>query len=151
MLTLMQVNHSRWGWGTDQEETLASFGFNKLLPPFQNKVTFGENSLKLHQTSWNVARNNVNVGVDELPSQITIYTCITIDIWTRQRWRTSTRFYALRCHRPKWRASSEIRAKSFQLYYGHPQLPGKHLVRAMQCTQFRAKSAKNDLMDFSKT
>jgi hypothetical protein len=37
---------------------------------------------------------------------------------------------------PKWRASSEIGVKSFQLYYGH---------RAMQHTQFCAKSAKNDL------
>ena len=47
--------------------------------------------------------------------------------------------------RPKWQASSEIGAKSFQLYYGHPQLAGKHLMRAMQRTQFHAKSAKNDL------
>ena len=47
--------------------------------------------------------------------------------------------------RPKWRASSEIGSKSFQLYYGHPWLARKRLARAMQCTQFRAKSAKNDL------
>ena len=40
---------------------------------------------------------------------------------------------------PKWRASSEISAKCFRLYYGHPQLAGKHLVRVMQRTQFRAK------------
>ena len=46
---------------------------------------------------------------------------------------------------PKWRASSDIGAKSIQLYYGHPQLAGKHLVRAIQRTQFCAKSAKNDL------
>jgi hypothetical protein len=38
--------------------------------------------------------------------------------------------------------SSEIGAIIFWLYYGHPQLAGKHLVRAMQRTQFRAKSAK---------
>jgi hypothetical protein len=44
---------------------------------------FGEISLKLRQTEWNVARNNVNVVVYELPIQITIYTCLTIDIWTR--------------------------------------------------------------------
>jgi hypothetical protein len=56
--------------------------------------------------------------------------------------RGSMRFGAIR---PKWRASSEIDAKSFQLHYGHSQLAGKHLVRAMQCTQFCAKSAKNDL------
>ena len=47
---------------------------------FKIKVTFDEISLKLHQTNWNVAMNNVNVVHDELPSQITIYTCLTIDI-----------------------------------------------------------------------
>jgi hypothetical protein len=47
--------------------------------------------------------------------------------------------------RPKWRASSEIGAKSFRLYYGRPFLAGKHSVRAMQRTQFCAKSAKNGL------
>ena len=53
---------------------------------------------------------------------------------------------------PNWRASSEIGTKSFRSYYGHPYLAGKHLVRAMRCTQFRAKNAKNDLkpMDFLK-
>ena len=58
---------------------------------FKIKVTFGEISLKLHQMNWNVARNNVNVVVDELPSQITIYTYLTINNWTRRRRRTSTR------------------------------------------------------------
>jgi hypothetical protein len=52
---------------------------------YEIKVMFGEISLKLRQTNWNVARNNVNVVVDELPSQITHYTCSTIDIWTRRR------------------------------------------------------------------
>ena len=46
---------------------------------------------------------------------------------------------------PNWQASSDIGAKSSRLYYGHPQLAGKRLVRATQCTQFCAKSAKNDL------
>ena len=87
---------------------------------FKIKVTFGEVSLKLRQMNWNVARNNVNVVVDELPSQITFYTYLTVDIWTQQRRCTSMRFYALRCHPPKLAASSEIGAKSFQLYYGHP-------------------------------
>ena len=41
---------------------------------------FGEISLKLRQTNWNVAY--VNVVVDELPSQITIYACSTMNIWT---------------------------------------------------------------------
>jgi hypothetical protein len=31
------------------------------------------------------------------------------------------------------------------IFYGHPQLTEKRLVRAVQCTQFRAKHAKNDL------
>jgi hypothetical protein len=42
---------------------------------FKIKVTFGEISLKFRQTNWNVTKNNVNVVVDELPSQIIIYTC----------------------------------------------------------------------------
>ena len=52
---------------------------------YETKVMFGEISLKLRQTNWNVAKNNVNVVADELPSQITIYTCLTVDIWTRWR------------------------------------------------------------------
>ena len=40
---------------------------------YEIKVTFGEISLKLHQTNQSVAKNNVNVVVDELPSQITIH------------------------------------------------------------------------------
>jgi hypothetical protein len=42
---------------------------------YEIKVTFGEISLKLRQTNWNVARNNVDVVVDELSSQMTVYTC----------------------------------------------------------------------------
>ena len=50
-------------------------------PSYETKVTFGEISLKLGQTNWNVARIDVNVIIlDELPSQITVYTCSTIDI-----------------------------------------------------------------------
>ena len=56
--------------------------------------------------------------------------------------RGFVRFGAIR---PNWRASSEIGAKSFRLYYGHPQLARKRLVSAMQRTSFRAESAKNDL------
>jgi hypothetical protein len=55
----------------------------------------GEIFLKLHQTNWNVAKNKVNVVVDELSSQLTVYTCLKIDIWTRRHRRTSMRFYAL--------------------------------------------------------
>ena len=83
------------------------------LPPFQNKVTFGhkiryeinvtfgEISIRLHQTTWNVVKNNVNVVVDELPSQKTVYNCLKIDIWTHQCRCTSTRFCVLQCHPPK--------------------------------------------------
>jgi hypothetical protein len=49
---------------------------------YEIKITFGEISLKLRRTNWNVAKNNVNVVVDELPSQITVCTCLTTDIWT---------------------------------------------------------------------
>ena len=52
---------------------------------YKIKVTYGEISLKLRQTNWNVVRNNVNVVAGELPSYITIYTCLTFDIWTRRR------------------------------------------------------------------
>jgi hypothetical protein len=51
---------------------------------YEIKVTFGKISLKVCQTNWNVARINVNVVVDELPSQIRVYTCLTIDIWTQR-------------------------------------------------------------------
>jgi hypothetical protein len=84
---------------------------------YEIKLMFGEISFKLHQTNWNVAINNVNVVVDELRSHIRIYTCLTNDIWTRQRRCTSTQFGAIR---PKWWASNEIGVKSFRLYYGHP-------------------------------
>jgi hypothetical protein len=50
---------------------------------YEIKVTFGEVSLKLRQMNWNVARNNVDVVADELPTRVAIYTCLTIDIWTR--------------------------------------------------------------------
>ena len=40
---------------------------------YEIKVTFGENSLKLRQTNWKVVIFNVNVVVDELSSQITVY------------------------------------------------------------------------------
>jgi hypothetical protein len=54
--------------------------FKKIIHACKIKVMFGEISLKLRQTNWNVGRNNINVVVDELPSQITVYTCLTIDI-----------------------------------------------------------------------
>ena len=45
-----------------------TFGHNLR---YETKDTFGEISFKLRQTNWNVAINNVNVVVDELPSQST--------------------------------------------------------------------------------
>ena len=65
------------------------------------KVTIGEVSLKLRQTNWIVAINNVNVVANGLRSEIAVDTCLTIDMWTRRRRHTSMRFYALRCHPPK--------------------------------------------------
>jgi hypothetical protein len=60
--------------------------FMKYSIRYKLKVTFGEFSLKLRQTNWNVAKIKVNVVVvDELPSQIIVYNCLTIDIWTQQR------------------------------------------------------------------
>jgi hypothetical protein len=49
-------------------KTKAMFGHNLS---YETKGTFGENSLKLLQTIWYVARNNKNVVVDDLPSQST--------------------------------------------------------------------------------
>jgi 4-hydroxy-3-methylbut-2-enyl diphosphate reductase IspH len=49
-------------------KTKVTFGHNLH---YETKGTFGEISLKLRQTNWNVAKNNVNVVVDELPSQST--------------------------------------------------------------------------------
>jgi hypothetical protein len=42
-----------------------TFGHNLC---YETNGTFGEISLKLRQMNWNVARNNVNVVDDELPS-----------------------------------------------------------------------------------
>ena len=65
---------------------------------YEIKVTFGEFFFNVRQTNWNVAIINVNVVVDELPSQITVYTCLIIDIWIQRCQHTSMRFYSLRCH-----------------------------------------------------
>jgi hypothetical protein len=46
-------------------KTKVTFGHNLR---YETKGMFGEISLKLPQSNWNVARNNLNV-VDELPSQ----------------------------------------------------------------------------------
>jgi hypothetical protein len=49
-------------------KTKVTFGHNL---GYETKDRFGEISLKLRQTNWNVARNSVNVVADELPSQST--------------------------------------------------------------------------------
>jgi hypothetical protein len=80
---------------------------------YKIKVPFGEISLKLRQTNWNVARNNVNVVANELPSHIIVHTCLTIDIGLdgmNAHQHSFMRFGAI-C--PKWQASSEIGTKSF--------------------------------------
>ena len=77
---------------------------------YEIKVMFGEIFPKLCQMNWNIARNNVDVVVDELSSQITIYTCLKFDIWTWHRQRTSTWFGVI-CQ--KWRASTEMVPKYF--------------------------------------
>jgi len=49
-------------------KTKVMFGHNLRN---ETKGTFGEISLRLRQTNWNVAKNNVNVVANELPSQST--------------------------------------------------------------------------------
>ena len=94
-------------------------------PHYERKVTFGEISLKLRQTNWNVARINVNVVVDELPSQVTIYTCLIIDIWTQHVNAHQRGFISFGAIRPKWLVFCQIDAKSLRLYYKDPWLTGK--------------------------
>jgi hypothetical protein len=87
---------------------------------YKIKVTFGEISLKLCQTNWNVDRNNVNVVADELPSQITIYTFLAIDIWTRQHRRSFMRFGAIR---QNGRLPVKLTSKVFNFTMNTPSLP----------------------------
>ena len=83
------------------------FPKSKLVTPSVSKwklrlVKFFSNFAKrTRMLSKKKCKNNVNVVANELPSQITIYTCSTIDIWTWWRRRTSTQFYALQCHPPR--------------------------------------------------
>jgi hypothetical protein len=49
-------------------KTKVTFGHNLR---HETKGPFGEIFLKLCQTNWNVAKNNINVVADELPSQST--------------------------------------------------------------------------------
>jgi hypothetical protein len=74
--------HTLLGWYFLCFKRKVTFG-HKLH--YEIIVTFGEISLNLRQTNWNVVINNVNVVVDELPSQRTVYTCLIIDMWTRRR------------------------------------------------------------------
>ena len=112
---------------------------------FLIKVTFGKFYLKLCQMNWIVAKSNVNGVVDELPSQKTIYTCLTINIWTRRCWHASTWFYALRGHPSKWWHQKWNRHQKFFTLLWTPLACRKCLEIAMQHTHFRAKSVKNDL------
>ena len=123
-------------------KTKVTFG-HKLR--YEIKVTFGEISLKLRQTNWIVARNNINVVATELSSRITIYTCLIIDIWTRRRRRTSTRNCTLQCHPPKMAGFQWNWRQKFLTLLWTRLARRKCLVRTMQCMQFCAKGAKNDL------
>jgi hypothetical protein len=49
-------------------KTKFTFGHNLR---YETKGTFGGTSLKFRQTNWNVAKINVNVVDDELPTQST--------------------------------------------------------------------------------
>jgi hypothetical protein len=92
--------------------------------PYEIKITFGEISHKLCQTNSNVARNNVSVVADELPSRITIYTCLTIDIWTWRRRHTSPWFYAHWCHPPKLGGlPAKLAPEVFNFTMDTPSLP----------------------------
>ena len=74
---------------------IVMFG-HKLL--YEIKVTFSEISFKLRQTNWNVAINKVNVVVDKLPSQITVY--IFFNNWYLDL-AASMHINTVRCHPPK--------------------------------------------------
>jgi hypothetical protein len=64
-------------------------------------VNFSQTSPNKLECCQKQCKNNVNVVAAKLPCQMIVYTCLTIDIWTRRRRRTSMRLYALRCHPPK--------------------------------------------------
>jgi hypothetical protein len=113
---------------------------------YEIKVMFGEISLKLRQMNWNVARNNVSVVADKIPNQMTIYTCLIIDIWTRWRQRTSMRFYTPWCHLPKMLGFQWNWHQKFLTLLRTPLARRNALSESMQCTQFRAKSAKNAII-----
>jgi hypothetical protein len=76
----------------------------------------GEISLKLCQMNWNVAMINVIVVVDELPSQITDYTCLTLIFGLDGVDAYQRNFLRIGAICPNWWASSKIGAKSFPLY-----------------------------------
>ena len=130
---------------------------NSILPLFQNKscvwtkIALRNKSyiwwifLKLRQMNGNVAKNNVSVVANGLPSQIILYTCLTTDIWIRWRRRTLTWFYALWCHLPKMVGFQWNWHEKFSNLLWTPLARERGLVRDMQRMQFHAKSAKNDL------
>ena len=87
---------------------------------YKIKITCGENSLKLRQTHWNVVRNNVNVVVDELTSQMIVYTCLILILGLNNVDAHQRGFMHFGAICPNWHVSNEIGAKTFQLYFGHP-------------------------------
>ena len=122
-----------------------------ILPPFQNKkscldinyVTKWKLRLvkflsSFAQMASNVAIHNVDVAVDELPSRIRVYTCLTIDVWTPQRRRTSTWFYALRW-RPfqmigfQWNRCQKILTFLWTLLARRKALSESHATHTVLC------------------
>ena len=69
---------------------------------------------------------------------------LTIDIWTRRRWRTSMWFYVLRCHPPKLAGFQWNCCQKFSTLLWTP-LPRRKMLSENYATHaVRAKSAKND-------
>jgi hypothetical protein len=62
------INITLTNWYSLRFKTKVTFGHNLR---YETKGMFGEISLRLHQTNWYVAINNVNIFADELPSQST--------------------------------------------------------------------------------
>ena len=113
---------------------------------YEIKVTFGENSLKLRQTNWKVVIFNVNVVVDELSSQITVY--ILFNNWYLES-TASKHINTVLCTLVSSAQNGGLLVKlapevfNFTMdTHGSPESPWRELCDA--CS-FRAKSAKNDL------
>ena len=82
---------------------------------------FGEISLKLRQTNWNVAKNNVSIVVDELPSQN--YSSHLFNNWyldSTASTHINAILGALVPSVQKWRPSNEMAPKVFDFTMDTP-------------------------------